>query len=449
MIDLITGHQGVAHISAEQVSTINKSMMNGYGSGQIVRLKDGTITDGTLSVIVSTGYWRMDGYDMEIQEADTLLLDAVTTPGDSRIDIIFVELLQDIATGVQRCEYVIIQGEPDPTPSEPATPTEPQNDTDSLILVMPMCKCTVHDDDSMDFVDLTIAFDVQAGPRIFLGESSTWDDMSLDERAYYDNCEVIFEDGGPYHIYIYYASSDTLSPIAGDPGPAMAKTPKFATCNTASGTAIKVATTLNNDFVLQTGAVVFVQFDYITATVTDPKLNVDSTGEKLIKAYGSTKPSLWWRAGDIVEFVYDGTYWIMQPTSGQIIDINSELSKLKGEVIYDSNFPISPASGWVDIIDYSVLENYSRIWVTVGIGPSGLQIGSEELTYADLQTLKLNSNAVYHFINGGLSGGTWYAVQFALRYNTSTQKFGIICVVSGYTGWAIRYLRIVGIGSSS
>lgn len=199
MIDLITGHQGVAHISAEQVSTINKSMMNGYGSGQIVRLKDGTITDGTLSVIVSTGYWRMDGYDMEIQESDTLLLDPVTNPGDSRIDIIFVELLQDIATGVQRIEYVIVQGEEDPTPSEPATPTEPQNDTDRLILATPLCKCTVHDDDTMDFVDLTIPLDVQAGPRIFLGESSTWDDMSLDERAYYDNCEVIFDDGGPYH----------------------------------------------------------------------------------------------------------------------------------------------------------------------------------------------------------------------------------------------------------
>ena len=104
MIDLITGHQGVAHISAEQVSTINNVMMNGYGSGEIVRLKDGTITDGPLSVEVSTGYWRMNGYDMQIQEDDTLLLDAVTTPGDSRIDIIFVELLQDIATGVQRCE---------------------------------------------------------------------------------------------------------------------------------------------------------------------------------------------------------------------------------------------------------------------------------------------------------------------------------------------------------
>lgn len=340
MIDLITGHQGVAHISAEQVSTINKSMMNGYGSGQIVRLKDGTISDGTLSVIVSTGYWRMDGYDMEIQESDTLLLDPVTNPGDSRIDIIFVELLQDIATGVQRCEYVIVQGEEDPAPSEPLAPTEPQNDTDRLILATPLCKCTVHDDDTMDFVDLTIEFDVQAGPRIFLGASSTWDDMSLDERAYYDNCEVIFDDGGPYHIFIYYASSDTLSPIAGDPGPAMAKTPKFATCNTSSGTAIKKATTLNNDFVLQTGAVVFVQFDYITATVTDPKLNVDNTGAKLIKAYGTTKPARWWRQGDIVQFVYDGTYWIMYPTSGQINEIDADITNLNAslseKVIHES-----------------------------------------------------------------------------------------------------------------
>lgn len=333
MIDLITGHQGVAHISAEQVSTINKSMMNGYGSGQIVRLKDGTITDGTLSVIVSTGYWRMDGYDMEIQESDTLLLDPVTNPGDSRIDIIFVELLQDIATGVQRIEYVIVQGEEDPTPSEPATPTEPQNDTDRLILATPLCKCTVHDDDTMDFVDLTIPFDVQAGPRIFLGESSTWDDMSLDERAYYDNCEVIFDDGGPYHIFIYYASSDTLSPIAGDPGSAMAKTPKFATCNTASGTAIKVATTLDNDFVLQTGSVVFVQFDYITVTVTDPKLDVDNTGAKLIKAYGTTKPARWWSQGDIVQFVYDGTYWIMYPTSGQINNIDTNITNINTSLL--------------------------------------------------------------------------------------------------------------------
>lgn len=226
----------------------------------------------------------------------------------------------------------------------------------------------------------------------------------------------------------------------------MAKTPKFATCNTASGTAIKVATTLDNDFVLQTGSVVFVQFDYITATVTDPKLDVDNTGSKLIKAYGSTKPSLWWRAGDIVEFVYDGTYWIMQPTSGQIIGINSEVAKLKGELLYESNVPITPDKGWKDIIDFSVLESYSRILVTVGIGMGSVQIGSEELTYADLQYMKLASNAVYHFINGGYMNSTWYGVQFALRYNSSTQKFAIICILGGYTGWAINYIRIVGIG---
>ena len=408
MIDLITGHQGVAHISAEQVSTINKSMMNGYGSGQIVRLKDGTITDGTLSVIVSTGYWRMDGYDMEIQESDTLLLDPVTTPGDSRIDIIFVELLQDIATGVQRIEYVIVQGEADPTPSEPPTPTEPQNDTDSLILVMPMCKCTVHDDDSMDFVDLTIAFDVQAGPRIFLGESSTWDDMSLDERAYYDNCEVIFEDGSPYHIYIYYASSDTLSPIAGDPGPAMAKTPKFATCNTASGTAIKVATTLNNDFVLQTGAVVFVQFDYITATVTDPKLNVDNSGAKLIKAYGTTKPARWWRQGDIVQFVYDGTYWIMYPTSGQINNIDDDIASLNASLTsHDYELLGTKTDGTSVTIDASKYEEF--IVVVYPQNAMGYMVTIPAILLSSTQTS----------LGTGSYGGSQYGVEIGIHASTT------------------------------
>lgn len=93
--------------------------------------------------------------------------------------------------------------------------------------------------------------------------------------------------------------------------------PWYATCGTAQGTQAKVATTTNSKFTLVTGAKVVVKFTY-TNTATNPTLNVDSKGAKYIKVFGENNPNIWWKDGDLVEFTYDGTNWIMGASAGLV-----------------------------------------------------------------------------------------------------------------------------------
>lgn len=96
----------------------------------------------------------------------------------------------------------------------------------------------------------------------------------------------------------------------------------YATCPTSASTAQKVVTTTDGNFTLTTGASLFVKFTYANSAST-PTLKVDSTTATGIRGYGTTKPSYWWKAGDVVEFVYDGSYFIMQPSQGQIYTLNN------------------------------------------------------------------------------------------------------------------------------
>ena len=87
----------------------------------------------------------------------------------------------------------------------------------------------------------------------------------------------------------------------------------YGTCATAAATAAKVATLANSDgFSLTKGATVAIKFTY-SNTVANPTLNVDGSGAKSIKRYGTTAPSTStassWNANSVLILVYDGTYW--------------------------------------------------------------------------------------------------------------------------------------------
>lgn len=157
-LDLITGHQGVAHISAEQISDINKAMMNGYGDNKVMRMSGGAITQNALTLEIATGYWRANGFDIQIQESETHYIDP-STIGTSRIDNIYVELLQDIPTGAQRAEITIIMGEEAASPVAPEDPTEPYLNTDILLDAVQIGTVTVTEG-AMVFTDLTEAYDL-------------------------------------------------------------------------------------------------------------------------------------------------------------------------------------------------------------------------------------------------------------------------------------------------
>lgn len=158
MIDLITGHQGVAHISVEQIANINNALMDDYGVDKVVRLDDGTLTQDGLTINVGTGFWRVNGFDMEIQEAETVYIDPTAT-GLSRIDNIYVEILQDIPTGSQRSEIVTVQGEAAASPVAPDAPTAPVLNTDILLQVTPLATVTVTEG-AMVMTDLSVAYEM-------------------------------------------------------------------------------------------------------------------------------------------------------------------------------------------------------------------------------------------------------------------------------------------------
>ena len=86
----------------------------------------------------------------------------------------------------------------------------------------------------------------------------------------------------------------------------------YGTCSTAAGTAAKSVAC--NNFVLFNGARIQITFTYAN-TASVPTLNVNNTGAKSIyinKSVVSTSNQLLWGAGSKMEFVYDGTGWILQ-----------------------------------------------------------------------------------------------------------------------------------------
>ena len=157
-IDLITGHQGVSHISADQIATINNAMMDNFGANKVMRLVGGELTADGLTITISEGYWRVNGFDMEIQEGETLYIDP-TTIGLSRIDDIYVEILQDIPTGAQRAEIYIALGEPSATPTAPDEPTAPYLNTDILLQIIKLARVTVAEG-AMIMEDYSVAYNI-------------------------------------------------------------------------------------------------------------------------------------------------------------------------------------------------------------------------------------------------------------------------------------------------
>ena len=84
----------------------------------------------------------------------------------------------------------------------------------------------------------------------------------------------------------------------------------YGTCETNAATAAKVVSCANFTD-LHKGSSINVKFTNIN-TATDPTINVNDTGAKSIKTEGTSAPGvLTWKAGAVVNFTFDGTYWQM------------------------------------------------------------------------------------------------------------------------------------------
>lgn len=131
--------------------------------------------------------------------------------------------------------------------------------------------------------------------------------------------------GGASASFAWYAPTSVgtagYSLISNGSGAPVWQQPPYAVCNTSGSTVAKTVSITN--FKLVTGVRVFIKFTYAHDSTTKATLNVNSTGAKSIryKGYGVFKgynggsnsdkqyPNTW-EAGEIVEFIYDGTEWV-------------------------------------------------------------------------------------------------------------------------------------------
>lgn len=116
-----------------------------------------------------------------------------------------------------------------------------------------------------------------------------------------DNC---FEVSDKWDVKVYGMLLEAYIK-ANAPGGGIA----FATCDTDAATVAKVATSSDN-FSLTVGAAVAVKFAN-TNTASTPSLNINGTGVKYMVTYATYAPgSYYWKAGQTILFIYDGTYFV-------------------------------------------------------------------------------------------------------------------------------------------
>lgn len=110
----------------------------------------------------------------------------------------------------------------------------------------------------------------------------------------------------------------------------------YGTCSTSASTTAKSVTLARGTLNFTAGAKIAVKFSY-TNTASAPTLTVNSTTKniKYIDADGDVStPLIWWNAGDVVEFTYDGTQWLMQPTMQMLF--SGQGTKIPRESIYST-----------------------------------------------------------------------------------------------------------------
>lgn len=86
----------------------------------------------------------------------------------------------------------------------------------------------------------------------------------------------------------------------------------YGTCQSAANVSTKEVAC--PDFVLETGAQISVLFTNESTYTGTTYLNVNSTGNKRIRSTSSStaKVNGLWNAGEVVDFVYDGSSWLIR-----------------------------------------------------------------------------------------------------------------------------------------
>lgn len=143
----------------------------------------------------------------------------------------------------------------------------------------------------------------------------------------------------------------------------------YATCATTAATAAKTASLPG--YSLQTGGRAMIKFTEANTAAT-PTMNINSSGAKAIKAFGTTESTVQWVAGDVVELIYDGTNYIMLPTMGMVKNLDDAVDTLSTR--------LTAVEGTLAIGATSITLTDARLTATSNIIPMTSKWGVNPLT---------------------------------------------------------------------
>lgn len=127
-----------------------------------------------------------------------------------------------------------------------------------------------------------------------------------------------------------YFATDTGNVYVGDSNGSLVplnRSPYYGTCSSVGSTNSKVVTldVEDDNFSLYVGAMISVRFDNANIA-SSPTLNVNGTGAVAVKDYGTTNidtSSEAWSDGEVVTFVYDGSYWQRVGSKKKVSELHS------------------------------------------------------------------------------------------------------------------------------
>ena len=253
----------------------------------------------------------------------------------------------------------------------------------------------------------------------------------------------------------------------------------LAICETAAGTAAKVATITGNDnWKLAVGSEVIVKFTNIN-TASNCTLNVDNTGAKSVwydkGKYAGASTTVFGYTGSYIRYVYDGTYWVWMGKSGD----SNTWNPLKG-----ATTSVAGTAGYAPAPTAGAVNRFLRSDATWALIPDSNSVAYGEcataattaekvvnITSDDDWTLKVGSEIMVKFgitneasnvtlnVNNTGAKSIWYndsvysgnyptVTGFANRYIKYTYD-GTQWVWSGDSGGAMDSVDPVGTGAFS
>lgn len=197
--------------------------------------------------------------------------------------------------------------------------------------------------------------------------------------------------------------SDDISAAQTAANTALKQSSWYATCPTAAGTAAKVATITPTTtvFTLTAGATVNVTFTNTnSAAVGDITLNVNSTGAKHIKFINNAGianiPSVGYIVGGrTYQFVYDGTYWVIQNLNYNTNDVNRtkyQINLKAAADITNGHIICGTSSGYRDIAEHMAFDlSYPLLYAATAIA-KGATSGTRNNNFLAINDITFSNN---------------------------------------------------------